>query len=201
MTALVRYEAACAALDVELSGCVNNEELSVMAKRIVLAECTEEQWRRAHERFGSVYFILDAENDRIKIGHSRDPWSRLRTLQTGSSAKLSLVGIIAGERAIEQQLHFEQRGVRVHLEWFSGGAEAVKWLSKLTNGAPVCRIFATLAEARTVDVWWEWSPDLKTHLKHVYDHDRGRWSGALMYSGSPNARPGWDATVREVAQV
>lgn len=172
-----------------------------MAQRLVLSPLTEERWRTAHERLGSVYFILDAENDRVKIGHSRDPWRRLKTLQTGSSSKLSLIGVIAGTPAIEKKLHFDQREVSVHLEWFSDGAAALVWLNKLTNNLPLCRCLARLVPAREVNVWWEWDPEHKIHLKHVYDDGANKWVGPLMHAGKVNARPGWDATTVELAAI
>lgn len=41
---------------------------------------------------GYVYFILDREMDRVKIGYTRrDPNKRLKQLQTGSSSELELL--------------------------------------------------------------------------------------------------------------
>lgn len=172
-----------------------------MARRLVLSTLTEDQWRKAHENLGSVYFILDAENDRVKIGHSRDPWRRLKTLQTGSSAKLSLIGIVAGTASVERRMHFDQGAVRVHLEWFSGGAAAVNWLNKVTGNLPMCRAIARFVPAQEIDVWWQWDAEHRIHFKHVYDHGLNKWVGPLMHSGKANARAGWDATATELAAV
>lgn len=170
-----------------------------MATRLVFSPITEEQWRQAHEKLGSVYFILDRDNDRVKIGHSRNPWKRLRQLQTGSSAKLSLIGVIAGNADVEKRLHSDMREHNVHREWFSGGSDAVDWLHRQTGGNPICRMVILFAPAREIDVWWEWDAAHKVHLKHVFDAETNKWVGPLMYSGRPNARPGWDSTTKELA--
>lgn len=172
-----------------------------MVKRLAFSPITEEQWRQFHEQTGSVYFILDADADRIKIGHSRDPWKRLRQLQTGSAGKLTLVGVIAGDPAIEKQMHFEHRDANVHREWFSHGSAAVRWLNMQTNNMPICRILARLVPAQAYDVFWEWDREHNTHFKHVYDPQSEQWVGPLMFAGRANARPGWSSYSTEVSPV
>ncbi len=172
-----------------------------MARRIVFSQITEQEWRVAHEKHGSVYFILDAGQDRMKIGHSHDPWKRLNQLQTGSSAKLSLAAVIAGSDAIEKRMHFDMREHNVHLEWFKDAAECIAALNKLTNNSLMCRLIAGFRPAREIDVWWEWDQEHKIHLKHVFDDERLQWVGPLMYAGRPSARPGWSATTTELVEV
>lgn len=172
-----------------------------MAQRLVFSPITEEQWQKAHANLGSVYFILDADNNRVKIGHSRDPWKRLKQLQTGSSAKLSLIGIMAASAEVEKRLHSDMREHNVHREWFSGGEYCARWLSKQSGGNPMCRMVVLFAPAREIDVFWEWDAEHKVHHKHVFDTEKNRWFGPLMYSGRPNARPGWSANAKELAAV
>lgn len=172
-----------------------------MAQRLVFSSITEAQWQRAHERFGSVYFILDADNDRMKIGHSRDPWKRLKQLQTGSSARLSLVAVIAGSDAVEKRMHSDMREHNVHREWFSDASECITWLHRQTKSNLMCRMLARLVPAREVQVLWEWNAEHRTHFMHVYDHRLGQWVGPLMFGGRANARPGWDATTTELAPL
>lgn len=170
-----------------------------MATRLVFSPCTEDKWREAHEKLGSVYFILDADNNRVKVGHSRDPWKRLRQLQTGSSAKLKLIGIIAGNAEVEKRLHADLREHRVQGEWFAEGEQAIDWLNRQTGGNPICRMAIFFAQAREVEVFWEWDAEHNVHHKHVYDEERKQWFGPLMYSGRPAARPGWSANAKELA--
>jgi hypothetical protein len=54
----------------------------------------KDEWEIGHKKFGSVYFIRDENADCIKIGHSHNPWTRLRILQTGSANRLILIGIM-----------------------------------------------------------------------------------------------------------
>lgn len=172
-----------------------------MVTRLAFHPITEEQWRQAHEKLGSVYLILDADNNRVKIGHSRNPWRRLRQLQTGSSAKLLLIGVIAATVEVEKRLHDEMHEHNVHREWFAGAEDAVRWLNRQTAGSPMCRTWARLVPAREIDVWWEWDAEHKVHFKHVFDQEKMQWVGPLMYSGRPNARPGWDSTTTEIAAL
>lgn len=172
-----------------------------MATRLAFYSITEEQCSEAHEKFGSVYLILDADNNRVKIGHSRHPLKRLRQLQTGSSAKLILIGVIAAAIEVEKRLHDEMHEHHVHSEWFSGGEDAVKWLNRQTGGAPMCRTWARLVPAREINVFWEWDAEHNVHHKHVFDPEKERWVGPLMHSGKPNARPGWSSTTTELAAI
>ena len=70
-----------------------------------------------------TYFIIENEDNdihRIKIGFSKDPKKRIRTLQTGSSRKLALMGWIESEgKTLEQSLHKKYEDYRLNGEWFS----------------------------------------------------------------------------------
>lgn len=170
-----------------------------MATRLIFSPITEDQWKQAHDKMGSVYFILDADNNRVKVGHSRDPWKRLRQLQTGSSAKLKLIGVIAAHPEVEKRLHSDLREHRVQGEWFAEGEAAVDWLTRQTAGNPICRVAIFFAPAREVDVFWEWDAEHGIHHKHVFDPEKERWFGPLMHSTRPNARPGWSGYATELA--
>lgn len=67
-----------------------------------------------------VYFVEALSSGLIKIGVARDAQARLRTLQTGSPEKLSLVAVIRTHDAsgLERALHAEFRSARSHGEWF-----------------------------------------------------------------------------------
>lgn len=51
-----------------------------------------------------VYFIGEADGP-IKIGVSKDPISRLRTMQTGNPRRLRIEHVLLGDMAIEKLLH------------------------------------------------------------------------------------------------
>ncbi len=70
-------------------------------------------------RRGYVYFVAAQSRDLlIKIGFAKDPFKRLRTLQTGSPLDLELFGYVAGTEVLERRLHRIFERDRMHGEWF-----------------------------------------------------------------------------------
>lgn len=69
---------------------------------------------------GLVYYIACPETFRLKIGYTAGkPEARLRSLQTGSPTRLSLMAVHPGTLDDERSLHFHLLDARVHGEWFS----------------------------------------------------------------------------------
>lgn len=64
-----------------------------------------------------VYFATDG-NGRVKIGLSVDPEGRLRGLQTGSGARITLIGSFKGSFSVEKALHERFASRRLVGEWF-----------------------------------------------------------------------------------
>lgn len=66
-----------------------------------------------------VYAVL-AENGLVKIGSAVDPKQRVRFLQGQSPVvvKLTLLGFIPGNQAMERMIHRHLKGHRAHGEWF-----------------------------------------------------------------------------------
>lgn len=81
-----------------------------------------------------VYFIEAVGLEKIKIGYSADPDSRLSTLQTGSAAELRLLGRIRGTKDTEAQLHRKFAGLRMAGEWFHGTQEIRQHIAQLCQG-------------------------------------------------------------------
>ena len=52
-----------------------------------------------------VYLIGEADNGPLKIGVSKDPIARLRTMQTGNPRRLRIEYVLLGGMAIEKLLH------------------------------------------------------------------------------------------------
>jgi hypothetical protein len=52
-----------------------------------------------------VYFIGEGEDGPVKIGLAKDPFKRVRGMQTGNSRRLRVEHAILGDRAIEHLLH------------------------------------------------------------------------------------------------
>lgn len=64
-----------------------------------------------------VYFIQRGDGP-IKIGYSKNPKGRLSALQTGIPERLTLLGVVPGGKAREQELHREFGRTRIQGEWF-----------------------------------------------------------------------------------
>jgi hypothetical protein len=60
---------------------------------------------RAYGNASFVYVIGEADDGPIKIGVSKDPISRLRTMQTGNPRRLRIEYVLMGDTNIERLLH------------------------------------------------------------------------------------------------
>lgn len=65
-----------------------------------------------------VYVIGSLIKNVCKIGYSKNPVSRLKSLQTGCPYKLQFLLIINGNRTTEKQLHRKYRRYKSNGEWF-----------------------------------------------------------------------------------
>ncbi len=79
---------------------------------------------------GYVYFIVEEDRPRIKVGYSKDVHSRLINLQTSHSSKLVLLGYFKGSVRDEKLLHREFAKFRIHGEWFNFSLEIKEFLIK-----------------------------------------------------------------------
>lgn len=70
-----------------------------------------------------VYFIGTAlrTGELIKVGYSRDPNARLKTLQTGHGKPLQIFATIEGGKDLEAKYHRRWRTRRREGEWFTVG--------------------------------------------------------------------------------
>lgn len=77
------------------------------------------------QRPGYIYFIQAEETRRIKIGFAKEPFQRLKMLQTGSPDILRLMGVIPrfDGGVTEGELHRKFSKYISHLEWFEGARE------------------------------------------------------------------------------
>lgn len=75
-----------------------------------------------------VYFVRSG--DRVKIGVSRNPRSRLGELRIGSSRLLRLSYVTPGDISLERQLHREFGADRVTGEWFIYSRQIRDWIAK-----------------------------------------------------------------------
>jgi hypothetical protein len=47
-----------------------------------------------------IYFIAGKQSQRVKIGKSKDPWSRMKILQSGSPDGLEMALLLHPERSM-----------------------------------------------------------------------------------------------------
>lgn len=75
-----------------------------------------------------VYFIQNTNTKWIKIGWAINPMQRLKTLQTGSSDILNLIGYFPGRRQDEVRLHHRFMRYRQQGEWFENNDELLTYI-------------------------------------------------------------------------
>jgi hypothetical protein len=78
-----------------------------------------------------VYFIHDDVATAIKIGYSTNVKQRLADLQTSSSTKLVLLGVMPGSMNDERRLHAKFE--RLHGEWFRVTPELLEFIREHTT--------------------------------------------------------------------
>ena len=80
-----------------------------------------------------IYFIKADNSVMVKIGKSVNPQARLKSLQTGSAAKLKIIKIIDGGIYLESILHIYFKHLRKHGEWFKPNYELNSFLYNKRN--------------------------------------------------------------------
>ncbi|HYF40909.1 MAG TPA: GIY-YIG nuclease family protein [Ramlibacter sp.] len=66
-----------------------------------------------------VYFIREAPDGPVKIGHATNVARRLSSLQGGNPRRLEVIRVVAGGAHVERWLHKQFDAARIRLEWFS----------------------------------------------------------------------------------
>jgi hypothetical protein len=77
---------------------------------------------------GWIYFISEENNNRVKIGYSKDPYKRLKQLQTGNSNKLILLNAIPGSQKEERKWHKLFCHSKINNEWFHLSEEILTFI-------------------------------------------------------------------------
>lgn len=77
-----------------------------------------------------VYFISAGLHGPIKIGKASDVKKRLQSLQTSSSEKLTILGVVSGEVGLEHRLHNKFDHGRIRGEWFARTKELLDFILK-----------------------------------------------------------------------
>lgn len=97
-----------------------------------------------------MIYIIQDENNHVKIGHSNNPESRLKTLQCGTKSKLYLLKTIPSSNAMRHELclHNLYKKYHIHGEWFKLPKPILNTLISdncnldiLLNDVTPCRIY------------------------------------------------------------
>lgn len=98
---------------------------------IIESRKLKEKAEKERLRIGYVYFIQGECGGAIKIGHSKDPQSRLKSLQTGYPDMLKLLYMFPGEEKVEKELHLKFSSIKLNGEWFKPEETLLKEIEAL----------------------------------------------------------------------
>lgn len=82
-----------------------------------------------------TYFLRCVATGHIKIGYSAVPTERVASLQTASSTRLELLGIVSATTFPERHLHWRFRKLREKGEWFRPGRDLLAFIE--SNALPM----------------------------------------------------------------
>lgn len=88
---------------------------------------------RASDSVGFVYVLRDSATNRLKIGTSKHPSSRIAHLQRMCSNELELVHLLPGGRELETEMHRALVDSRLHGEWFEADENVLNYLKRKTT--------------------------------------------------------------------
>ncbi len=77
----------------------------------------------------NIYFILNKDINKIKIGYSSKLYNRIKTLQTGNSSELIFIGMIMNcDKTMERAFHLHFKQQHEKLEWFRNEGKLNRFL-------------------------------------------------------------------------
>lgn len=82
-----------------------------------------------HRASPMVYFMEGKKSGAIKIGYSRDPQARQKTLQSSNHEEIGVITFIAGDRHMERLLHDAFRDERIRGEWFRPSPRLMRFIN------------------------------------------------------------------------
>jgi len=83
------------------------------------------------EKLGFVYLLVDARNERFKIGYSLNPERRLyEFIHHNSTNEITLIGYFPGTTANESVVHSIFKSARIIREWFRNDIEIVQYFTE-----------------------------------------------------------------------
>jgi hypothetical protein len=77
-----------------------------------------------------VYFMKAGKS--VKIGHSKNPRDRARSLQTSRHEQIEILYTVSGGRVMEKYFHDKFAKFRLHGEWFRYDSEIAPFISGMS---------------------------------------------------------------------
>lgn len=85
----------------------------------VLPPIDRERFVKTMQNISQIYFICSPETCLVKIGHSSNVTKRIKTIQSLSPSKISLLSCVTAHKSFEFYLHQKLTASRSHGEWFN----------------------------------------------------------------------------------
>lgn len=123
----VRYYVRRAGRKIRLRAEPGTKEFEQQRLRALRTASIQKNFFRASSATGWVYFILDGNRKRVKIGYSKNPASRLEQIRTAIPAA-TLYYATPGNQTDEAELHRKYESIRISREWFRFSKEIRDWI-------------------------------------------------------------------------
>jgi hypothetical protein len=78
-----------------------------------------------------VYFLRESLEGPVKVGRSKDPWSRRDQLQTGNPKELRVLGCCFGNPEFENAIHQAFKDAHIRGEWFRSTEDLVSLINEI----------------------------------------------------------------------
>ncbi len=90
--------------------------------------------KKCARNLSGVYFVQsEGPGGPIKIGYAQCPIQRLSNLRTSSAYELELLGVLPGEKFLEQEVHNRFRKDSIRGEWFKDSVELRKFIELVSE--------------------------------------------------------------------
>lgn len=132
---------------------------------------------------GFVYFIQSV--DRIKIGYSTSPGSRLVKISADSPYDCTLLGYVPADMFSEREIHQHFAEFRRRGEWFAADPKIIAFVKAYSVYAPVQR--ADTAPSNYSEAQWQ-SIEHHASILGATDEQRRKWRERGAVSSAWHAR-------------
>ena len=83
---------------------------------------------------GYVYYAGDSDAARVKIGYSKNPWTRVAEMRT-ALPKMQLLAVEPGDTLLESSRHAQFAVYRIEREWFSLSTEIESFIRSVRDSS------------------------------------------------------------------